>query len=163
MILEKLQEKFGSEILETSGSLEKSNLVVIIRKDRTHEILKFLKEDASLSFEMLVDLCGVDYLKKSEKPRFEVVYHLYSLIRNHRLRLRVKIPEEDAKLKTATDLWRSADWAERETREMFGIDFEGHANPKKLLLFEGFEGYPLRKDYPMAKRQKIPVPEEKVE
>lgn len=160
MILEKLQEKFGSEILKTHQ--EKENLTILIRKDQAHEILKFLKEDASLSFEMLVDLCGVDFLKMDEKPRFEVVYHLYSLTHNHRLRLRVKVPEEDTKLKTATDLWHSADWAERETREMFGIDFEGHANPKKLLLFEGFEGHPLRKDYPMAKRQKIPVPQSEI-
>jgi NADH-quinone oxidoreductase subunit C len=108
-----------------------------------------------------LDVCGVDYLKAGDKPRFEVVYHLYSVTNNHRLRLRVKVPEEDMTLPTATDLWKSADWHEREAFDMFGFRFEGHPNLKRILLFDGFEGHPLRKDYPMEKRQKIPVPEEK--
>jgi len=156
VILEKLQEKFGSEILETDG-----DVAVIIKKDRCRETLRFLKEDPDFLFEMLMDLCGVDYLPMGLKPRFEVVYHLYSLTHNHRLRIRVKVSEEDMSLSTVTDLWKTADWFEREAAEMFGFRFEGHPNPKKLLLFEGFEGHPLRKDYPIEQRQKIPVPEVK--
>lgn len=160
MLLKKLQGRFASEILETHQ--DKGDMTIIIRKNQVHDILRYLKEDPELSFEMLMDLCGVDYLKVGEKPRFEVVYHLYSVTKNHRLRVRVKVSEEEMTLPTATDLWKSADWAEREACEMFGFRFEGHPNLKRLLLFEGFEGNPLRKDYPIGKRQKIPVPSEKL-
>jgi NADH-quinone oxidoreductase subunit C len=159
VILEKLQEKFASEIL--ASHQEKGELTAIVRKDRIHDLLKLLKDDPELSFEILMDVCGVDYLKLGETPRFEVVYHLYSVSKNHRLRLRVKVPEEDMTIASATDLWKSADWHEREAYDMFGFQFTGHPNLKRILLFEGFEGHPLRKDYPMEKRQKIPVPEEK--
>lgn len=159
MILEKLQSRFASEIL--ANHQNKGDLTVIVRKDKLAEILEFLKNDPDLSFEMLMDVCGVDYLKMDEKPRFEAVYHLYSLTKNHRLRLRVKVPEEDMTLPSACSLWKSADWHEREAFDMFGFQFTGHPNPKRILLFEGFVGHPLRKDYPMERRQKIPVPEEK--
>lgn len=158
MILEKLQGRFAPEILGTHQ--EKGDTTAIVRKDKLADLLAFLKTDPDLSFEMLMDICGVDYLKTSEKPRFEVVYHLYSLSKNHRLRLRVKVPEEDMTLPSAYGLWKSADWHEREAFDMFGFQFIGHPNLKRLLMFDGFEGHPLRKDYPMAKRQKIPVPEE---
>jgi NADH-quinone oxidoreductase subunit C len=159
MILEKLREKFAPEIL--ASHQERGNLTIVARKDNLHKILELLKNDPDLAFEILMDVCGVDYLKMGEKPRFEVVYHLYSVSKNHRVRLRVKVPEEDMTLPTATDLWKSADWHEREAYDMFGFQFVGHPNLKRLLLFEGFEGHPLRKDYPMEKRQKIPLPEEK--
>lgn len=158
MILERLREKFGTEILETIE--ERRENIAIVKKDRLHEILQFLRDDPELQFEFLMDLCGVDRLKGDEKPRFEVVYHLYSLTHNHRLRVRAKVPGEDAIVATAADLWKAADWFERECWEMFGITFTGHPHLKHLLLFDGFEGYPLRKDYPIEKRQKIPVPEE---
>src|SRR3989338_2462735 len=95
-----LREAFPDEILEVSE--EKGERAVVIRKDRCHEILRFLKEDPGLSFEMLTDLCGADYLPMGLKPRFEAVYHLYSLSRNRRLSLRVKEPEEAPALPTAT-------------------------------------------------------------
>lgn len=158
MNLALLQEKFPSEILAVHQ--EKGDLTVILRKDRCHEILKFLREEPEFHFEMMADLCGVDYLPMGEKPRFEVVYHLYSLTHNHRLRVRVKVPEEDLKVPTVTDLWKAADWFEREAWEMFGFEFVGHPNLKHLLLYNGFEGHPLRKDYPIGKRQRIPTPEE---
>lgn len=160
MNLSHLQEKFSSEIL--ASHQEKGDLTIIIRKDRCHDLLRFLKEEPEFHFEMMVDLCGVDYLNTGEKPRFEVVYHLYSLSQNHRLRVRMKVPEEDMKVPTVTDLWKGADWFEREAWEMFGFEFTGHPNLKHLLLYDGFEGHPLRKDYPIGKRQKIPMPEERL-
>lgn len=158
MILQKLQEKFPSEILEAGE--EHQNLFVVLKKERSHEILAFLRDEPDLKFELLADLCGVDRLKLNQSPRFEVVYQLYSLTHNHRLRVRVKVPEESTTVASVIDLWKAADWMERECWEMFGIVFEGHPNLKHLLLFEGFEGYPLRKDYPIERRQKIPVTEE---
>ena len=158
-----LKEKFASDILAVDDLFQQTT--VVLRKDNIHEILEFLKNDPRTSFEMLLDVCGVDYLKMKEAPhseRYEVIYHLYSLTLNHRVRLRVKVPEEDMSLKTATDLWPSANWAERETAEMFGIVFTGHPNPKNLLLYQGFPGHPLRKDYPVDKRHEIPIPLEKV-
>jgi len=158
MILEKLKKRFPAEV--TQAFEEKGEGVIVIRQDQSHEILRFLRDDPDLRFEFLMDLCGSDRSRLGETPRFEVVCHLYSLIHNHRLRVRVKIPEEDPRLASVVDLWRAADWMERECWEMFGIVFEGHPSLKHLLLFDGFEGYPLRKDYPIEKRQKIPVPEE---
>lgn len=161
MILKLLQERFPAEILATHQ--EKGDLTVVIQKGRAHEMLRYLKEDPDLAFEIMMDLCGVDYLTLEKGgARFEVVYHLYSVTKNRRLRVRVKVPEEEMTLPTVTDLWQGADWFEREAYDMFGFRFEGHPNLKRLLLFEGFEGHPLRKDYPIGKRQKIPTPEERL-
>src|SRR3989344_8533527 len=144
MILKKIKERFGSEIVRTAE--EHRNLVAVIKKDHSHEILQFLRDDPELSFDLLADLAGVDRSVMKKIPRFEVVYQLYSIPHNHRLRLHVEVPEEDCKVSTATDLWHCADWFERECWEMFGIVFEGHPNLKHLLMFDGFEGHPLRKD-----------------
>jgi len=158
MILEKLQARFATNLLEAFQ--DRGDYVAVIKKESLHDVLKALKTEPDFSFEILMDVCGVDYLKMGVQPRFEVVYQLYSVTKNHRLRVRVKVSEDDMTLPTATDLWKSADWHEREAFDMFGFQFTGHPNLKRLLMFEGFEGHPLRKDYPMAKRQKIPVPEE---
>ncbi len=87
--------------------------------------------------------------------RFEVVYHLYSLEKNHRLRVKVPVAAADPVVDSLTGLWQSADWFEREVWDMFGIRFTGHPNLKRILMYEGFEGHALRKDYPMHKRQPI--------
>ncbi len=87
--------------------------------------------------------------------RFEVVYHFYSLAHNHRLRLKVPLTAEDPSVDSVTSLWQSADWFEREVWDMFGIRFIGHPNLKRILMYEPFEGYPLRKDYPITKRQPL--------
>ena len=159
MILDKIREKFAAELLESHQ--DRGEFVAVIKKDRIHEILQQLRDDPELRFDFLMDLCGVDRRTLNEPSRFEVVYQLYSSIHNHRLRLRVKLAETDLQLPTSTDLWKTANWFERECWEMYGIVFVGHPNLKHLLLFDGFAGHPLRKDYPSAKRQSIPIPEEK--
>lgn len=161
MTLEKLKHIFASEILGEHENL--GDLTLIVKKDRLSDIFSVLKNDPDYSFEALMSVCGVDYLPTGEKPRFEVVYHFYSFTKNHRLRLRVKIPESDMTLASATSLWKSADWHERETYDMFGFHFEDHPNLRRLLMNEGFVGHPLRKDYAADKRQKIPVPEGKIQ
>ncbi|MBI2081941.1 MAG: NADH-quinone oxidoreductase subunit C [Deltaproteobacteria bacterium] len=158
MILQQLQEKFPLEIIKTGEGY--GNLFAFVKKERSHEFFTYLRDEPALKFEFLIDLFGVDRLKLNESPRFEVVYQLYSLTHNHRLRVHIKVPEEELVISSVVDLWKAADWSERECWEMFGIRFEGHPNLKHLLLFEGFEGHPLRKDYPINKRQKIPIPGE---
>jgi NADH-quinone oxidoreductase subunit C/D len=109
----------------------------------------------SEGFDLFVDLCGVDH--QARRPeRFEVVIHLAKL--GEHVCLKVPVAENDPTLPSLTGIWRGANWFERECFDLFGIKFEGHPNLKRLLLYEGFEGHPLRKDYPKAKRQKIPEP-----
>ena len=105
-----------------------------------------------------MDLTAVDYLKfpgREDGPRFDVVYHLYSITHNHRLRLKAALEQDDAVVATATGLWPIANWLEREVWDMFGIRFAGHPDLRRLLLYEEFVGHPLRKDYPMERRQPL--------
>lgn len=155
MDIETLKNLFPQAI--TEACLDKGQAVVKVRAEEIHAVLRVCKEDPRFDFNFLMDVVGVDYFGQS--PRFEVVYLLYSLKLNHRLRLRVKV-EEGKGLPTAVDIWASADWAEREVWDMVGIPFEGHPNLKRILLYEGFEGHPLRKDYPTDRRQQIPEIEE---
>ncbi len=155
MDLEILNSLFPDAITQTS--LDRGQAVAMVKSARIHEVLRACKQDPRLQFDLLLDVVGVDFL--GQRPRFEVVYILYSVPLNHRLRLKVRVEEGEA-LPTVSDLWASADWAEREVWDMYGVKFEGHPNLKRILLFEGFEGHPLRKDYPTERRQKIPVIEE---
>ncbi len=90
-----------------------------------------------------------------DEYRFEIVYHFYSSIHHRRLRLKVPLTAADPKVASLTGLWASADWLEREVWDMFGVSFTGHPNLKRILMYEGFNGYPLRKDYPVRKRQPL--------
>ena len=153
-IHEHLKEKFGSPVLSTHDF--RGDETATIDKKSLVEILRFLKEDPLMDFNLLMDLTAVDYLKFGEtQPRFEVVYHLYSLEHNHRIRIKVPVEEKDPGLPTATGLWPAANWYEREVWDMFGIHFEGHPNLKRILMYEEFVGHPLRKDYPVNKRQPL--------
>ncbi len=153
-IIEKFKSKFGKLILDSHENF--GDETIIVDPQGLKEVLIYAKENKDLDFDLMLDICGVDYLGR--KPRFEVVYHLYSIPQNHRIRIKAPLPEENCKVPTCIDLWKSADWFERETYDMVGIVFEGHPHLKRLLLFEGFEGHPLRKDYPITRRQKIPEP-----
>jgi len=116
-------------------------------------LMRWLRDAEGLDFDMLSDLCAVDHL--GETPRFEVVYHLYSLARNHRLRVKVRVTEDAPEVHSLVELWPAADWLEREVWDLYGISFRGHPNLKRLLLYEEFEGHPLRKDYPKQRRQPL--------
>lgn len=153
-VIDLLKNRFSESIVDFHE--HRGDETVLVKQESLYEILKFAKEDSSLKFDSLMDICGVDYL--GQTPRFELVYHLYSIALNHRIRIKSRIPEENLMVPSAIPIWKSADWFERETYEMFGIKFEGHPHLKPLLLFEGFEGHPLRKDYPIERRQKIPEP-----
>jgi NADH-quinone oxidoreductase subunit C len=131
---------------------------VVVVEDRSAlpDVLRKLRDDPELAFDMLSDLTVVDYLGRV--PRFEVVYQLKSLARNHRLRVKVLVPEEDPVVPTAVPIWKSANWSEREAWDLFGIRFDGHPDLRRILMYPEFVGHPLRKDYPVLKRQPL-IPE----
>ena len=130
--------------------------VVVLDRAALPDALATLRDHPETRFERLSDLTVVDYLGRS--PRFEVVYQLHSVSLGHRLRVKVAVPEDDPVVPTATGVWHAADWAEREAWDMFGVRFAGHPDLRRILMYPEFEGHPLRKDYPLHRRQPL-VPE----
>ena len=136
--------------------LVRGQAVVLVDRERVADVLRTLRDHPELCFDVLVDLTAVDYLGRT--PRFEVIYQLRSLQKEHRLRVKVSVPEDDPIVPTASSLWKSALWAEREVWDMFGIRFAGHPDLRRLLMYPEFVGHPLRKDYPLNQRQPL-IPE----
>jgi len=153
-VLARLLEARPDALLETHARL--GDATAVVRADSLVDVMRFLRDTPGLDFEMLTDLTAVDYLGR--EPRFEVVYHLYSVARNQRLRVKVGVPERAPKIETLVAVWPSANWMEREVWDMYGISFEGHPDLRRLLLYEEFEGHPLRKDYPKQRRQPLVGP-----
>jgi len=149
-ILERLSKEFPGGVRETATSL--GDEVVAIDKGALLQIAAFLR-DGPGKFSMLLDLTCVDYA--GEEPRFEMVYHLFSLLRNQRLRVKTRLSESDLRISSLTSLWKNADWLEREVYDLFGVHFEGHPDLRRLFMYDGFEGHPLRKDYPLRRRQPL--------
>ena len=146
-VLTVLKEKFGDAIVETHSMFGDDTAVVAPALWK--EVCTFLREDPQMSFDMFVDLCGVDYPERD--PRFEVVLHLYSIARRHRIRVKARVGDaegEGAELDSITDVWPGANWFERETYDLMGVSFKGHPDLRRILMYPEFEGYPLRKDYP---------------
>ena len=137
---QRLRENFGAAILETSTYADQN--FVIIRPEAAAAILEYLK--LSEEFDYLVDLTAIDWPKRDE--RFDLVYILYSFARNERLRLKMRIPE-GYRPRTAVAVHQTANWLEREVFDMFGIEFDGHPDLRRILLPEDWQGHPLRKDY----------------
>ena len=150
---EKLKEKFPDAVTETHA--HRGDETAVLRRESVLEVVDFLKREREFDMNVLMDLTAVDGLGMKTKPRFEVVYHFYSLSKNHRLRLKVRVEENDAVMPTLAGRWPIADWFEREVWDMFGIRFEDHPNLKRILMYEEFVGHPLRKDYPYNKRQPL--------
>ncbi len=134
----------GVEITPTQGV---ADVILIVDRKDAHKVLETAKTHPKLQMDFLRNLCGVDY----EDQGLEVVYHLWSYKLGHGVTLRAKVPPADAVIQSATDLWRAADWHERECRDMFGINFEGHPNLVPILLPEDMlDHFPLRKENPLA-------------
>jgi NADH-quinone oxidoreductase subunit C len=132
------------EITPSQGALD---VLLIVGRDDVRRVLEVAKLDEELDFDFLRNLSGVDF----EAEGLEVVYHLYSYKHRHNVTVRAKVPTDDPRIHTASDLWSAADWHEREARDMFGIVFEGHPNLVPLLLPEDMlDHFPLRKDNPLA-------------
>jgi NADH-quinone oxidoreductase subunit C len=146
-----LSETYPDAILEASQP--QGDSMSVIRPEFLTQVIDFLKNDPRLRFDVLVDITAVDYPQR--KPRFTVVYHLLSLSFERRLRLKVNVEDEAPVLETLTPWWGAANWLEREVWDMFGIRFNGHPDLKRILMYEEFQGHPLRKDYPVQKRQPL--------
>ncbi len=160
--LQRVQEQFSQEATQTHAF--RGDETLVIRPGALLAVAKFLKTTPELDFNFLMDLTAVDYLffaggRVQKEFRFEVVYHFYSLKHNHRIRIKVPVDEKDPEVDTLTGLWPSADWYEREVWDMFGIQFKGHPNLKRILMYEEFQGHALRKDYPFNKRQPLIGPQ----
>ena len=145
-LFQKLSEKFGNKILEAVVSFGEP--VVRVDKRNIHDLLSFLKTDKELSFEMLVDLFGVDY--PGAEPRFEIVYILRSVRSNGRVTVRTRTGDDG--MDTVSDLWKAADWLEREIYDMFGVKFVNHPDLRRIYTDDDFVGHPLRKDFPLEGR-----------
>jgi NADH-quinone oxidoreductase subunit C len=157
--LQYIQEKLGQRVLETHQSQRDD--IVILDRLALRESFRYFKEEPTLAFDFLSDITAVDYWQKKE-PRFEVIYQLTALQHRKRLRVRVPVPETDASVESLTPLWNGANFMEREVWDLFGIRFIDHPDLRRILLYEEFQGHPLRKDYPVNLWQPR-VPERKVE
>lgn len=145
-IAEMIKDRFPAEIKEIIEFRGQTS--VVVKKDRIKDIMVYLHDTPGLYFDYLQDLCGVDYTGRKE-PRFEVVYHLYSLRHKHMIRIRAEVPEDECSVDSIVDIWAGANWHERECFDMYGIEFKGHPDLRRILMPEDWEGYPLRKDYPL--------------
>jgi NADH-quinone oxidoreductase subunit C len=143
-----IKEKFPQAVEETVCFRDEHT--VRIKREHLLEVSEFLKEDPECGFNFLSDLCGVDYMGK--KPRFAVVYHLYSMEHKHRLRMKVSLSESDLSIPSVVSVWKTANWHERECYDLFGITFSDHPDLRRILTPEGFTDYPLRKDFPLRGR-----------
>ncbi|OYU52525.1 MAG: NADH-quinone oxidoreductase subunit C [Alphaproteobacteria bacterium PA1] len=140
---ERLTSALGASILSATQST--GELTVVVRRDDILAVLQHLRDIES--FSTFIDVCGADYPERAE--RFEVVYHLLSMSKNVRIRVKVST-DEDTPVASAFGLWPAADWFEREAFDMYGILFSGHPDLRRILTDYGFHGHPLRKDFPLT-------------
>jgi NADH-quinone oxidoreductase subunit C len=158
LVLEKLVAKFGGDILETHSDL--GDDTALVSPETWRSVSEYLRTDPALDFDLLVDLCGVDYPDRGAHGggRLEVVLHLYSLGRRHRVRIKTRVGDEDmegAELESLTSIWAGANWLEREVYDMSGVTFRGHPDLRRILMYPEFVGHPLLKDYPANKTQPL--------
>jgi len=157
LLAEKLREILGTVILETK--IEQGDLTAIVNPGRLVELVQQLRDNEEFRFDLLLDIAAVDnqarFPDAIEPPthRFEVVYILNSTRYNHRVRVKIQLPETNPVAPTLTGLYASANWGEREAYDLMGIRFEGHPNLKRILTHFKFEGHALRKDYPVDREQ----------
>jgi NADH-quinone oxidoreductase subunit C len=152
--LEGLKKRFGKQVLQAYDGLDCP--VAVLDRGAIVEACHYLKHDHG--FEQLVDLCGVDMSEHPERaegaPRFEVVYHLLSVSRNVRIRLKVGVNEREL-VDSVVEVWPTANWFEREAFDLYGIIFNHHPDLRRILTDYGFEGHPLRKDFPLVGRVEL--------
>jgi NADH-quinone oxidoreductase subunit C len=159
LVLDKLKERFGAAILETHSDY--GDDTAVIDPGSWKAACAFLRDDPALDFDMPVDMCGVDYPERARTkgmPRMEVVAHLYSVSKAHRVRIKARVGDEDmdgAELDSVTSIWPGMNWLERETFDMSGVRFRGHPDLRRILMYPEFEGHPLQRTYPAQKTQPL--------
>ena len=144
--VQKLQEEFPDSVMNVS--VFRDETTVIVKKEDILPIARFLHDDRDLLYDYLSDLCCVDFMGR--EPRFEMVYHLFSMEKNKRLRIKAPIPSNHEVISSVCSVWSTANWLERECYDMHGIGFENHPDLRRILLADDWEGHPLRKDYPLT-------------
>ncbi len=153
-LIDQIKSKFSGDITEAID--QKGDALIYIKRESLKKVMEFLKQDAEFDFDVLMDLFAVDYLHWEEKAsRFEIVYNLYSSTKNHRLFVKVSVPEKDPVVDSLVGVWPAANWFEREVWDMFGVSFKGHPDLRRILMYEQFQGHALRKDYRYNKRQPL--------
>ena len=144
-LVKKIQRQFKS-IISDATEFRGEFTIEVLDANQILEVCRYAKEQ--LDFDYLVDLCSID--NDDEAPRWTVVYHIYSYKDFQHLRLKVNVGEEESKLPSVASIWRTANWHEREVFDMMGIDFIGHPDMRRILMWEGYPYHPLRKDFPLA-------------
>jgi NADH-quinone oxidoreductase subunit C len=149
LITKMIEEKFAGQVL--GATTHAGQVGVSLKKDMIRDICRYLRDEQSLRMDHLADLTAVDF---STYPgdtgmRFEVVYNLISLVFHHRIRLKVRVPEDDPRIDSVAAIWKTANWHERETYDLMGIKFDGHPDLRRILMPDDWEGHPLRKEYPL--------------
>jgi len=148
-IAKSIEEKFPAQVL---GTVTHAGQVgVRLKPEMITDICRFLHDDPSLKMDHLADVTAVDYstYPGDTGPRFEIVYNMISTVHRHRIRLKVRVPEDAPRIDTVSSIWHTADWHERETYDLMGIIFNGHPDLRRILLAEDWVGHPLRKEYPL--------------
>ena len=156
MLIQKLKEIFPDLLLEISEPLGETTM--LIKKQNLKKVALVLKDNEGLKFEQLIDLSAVDFLYHDKPSRFQMVYHFLSITYQHRVRIKCLLNENDTKIDSLCEFWECANWYERECYDMYGIEFVGHPDLRRILMYDEFEGHPLRKDYSITHEQpRIPL------
>jgi NADH-quinone oxidoreductase subunit C len=169
-VLDALKARFADAVVATET--QHGDEVAVIKRDKIKDVAAWLRDDQAMAFDTPVFVTAIDLLDwrpvacpgkpssdrpewDGKSPRFEVCWQLRSLAHRHRIRLKVQLLENDVKVPSLTYLWQAFGWQERETFDMYGIEFQGHHDLRRIYLYDEFVGYPLRKDYPKEKRQPL--------
>jgi NADH-quinone oxidoreductase subunit C len=152
LVLDRLKERFtAGEILETGS--QHGDEWARVAPSAWRQVAEFLRDDAATKMDMFTDLTCVD--RSPREPRFDVVLHVYSIEKKHRVRLLAGVPEKEPAVASLVSVWAGANWFEREAFDMYGVRFTGHPDLRRILMYQEFQGYPVRKDYPKEKRQPL--------
>lgn len=149
VLTNKTSEFFGDKVLEIKITPQ-NEVVMLVDRTIIKDVCRMLRDDADFAFDLCTYLTGVDYSALGREPRFEMIYQLYSTKKIHRLRVKAGVPEDDPAIETVEDIWKSANFMEREVYDMFGIIFRGHPDLRRILMPDDWEGWPLRKDFPLG-------------
>lgn len=152
LIIQRLQDKFGDQVFNFDEPY--GMLTFYAPKELNLQVLRFLYDDSSLGFQFLTDLCAVHFPER-EGQELEVVYHLHNLVENTRIRLKATLDIQQPNIDSATAIFESANWMERETYDFYGVNFEGHPNLRRILNVDEMDYFPMRKEYPLEDQSRI--------